>query len=164
MKKNIIKIFCITSMTVLLLTSAVSAATITAQKAQQIALAKTGGGSVTKTRLDRDDGRQVYDIEIINGNKKYTMEIGVNDSKIYDYEEKIIKASSTNAQTQITAEKAKQIALSKASGGYVKSCKLDYEKGVRVWEVEVRNGRWDHDFDINASTGDIVKYEKDYDD
>ncbi len=163
MKKNLFKIFCGTSVIVLLLTSAVSAAAITEKRAQQIALSKTSGGTVIKSKLERDDGRQVYDIEIINKNNKYSMDIGVNDSRIYDYEVKTI-APTSSTNTQITAEKAKQIAISKAGGGYVTSVKLDYERGVRVWEVEIKNGRWEHDLDINAATGAIVKYERDYDD
>jgi len=41
---------------------------ITVEEAKAIALAKTGGGTVTECNLGCENGRIVYEIEIINGN------------------------------------------------------------------------------------------------
>lgn len=32
------------------------------------------------------------------------------------------------------------------------------------YEVELRNGFWEYDFDIDAVTGAIIKWDQDYDD
>ena len=50
-----------------------------------------------------------------------------------------------------------------ASGAVVVSCKLDWEDGRQVYEVELRSGRTEYDFEIDAQTGSIVSRDVDYD-
>lgn len=63
---------------------------ITAERAREIALAETGGGTVTKCELDFEHGRKVYEIEIINGNTKHELEIGAAEARIYEHKQKTI--------------------------------------------------------------------------
>lgn len=153
---------------------------ISLERAKEIALAKTGGGTVLKCKLDDDDGITVYDVEIINGSTKYEMEINASSGVIYQYEVKNYagynynssSSSSPNSPSssapsispQISADKARQIALNSAGGGVVAKCKLDYEHGTLVYEVEIYNGGMEHEFEIDADTGNILKHEQDYDD
>lgn len=73
----------------------------------------------------------------------------------------------TAAAQELTAEEAKAIALAHAalSADQVTGLKAkkDRENGLSVWEVEFRQGDWEFDYDVNAETGAIVKWEKDYD-
>ena len=66
-----------------------------------------------------------------------------------------------NNSGEITEDKAKEIALKDAgfTADQVKftKCKLDYEDGVKVYEVEFVNGQKEYDYDINAANGSIVK-------
>lgn len=66
-------------------------------------------------------------------------------------------------QQFITAEHAKQAVLAdaklkEADITHFKS-KLDAEHGVAVYEIEFRHNGYEHDYDINAITGVIVKKE-----
>jgi len=70
---------------------------------------------------------------------------------------------STASNTGITAQEAKKIALAKVGGGTVISCKLDYEHGVKVYEIEIIYQGVEYDIDVRVSDGKIVKFEKDYD-
>ncbi len=76
-------------------------------------------------------------------------------------------ASTAKSSSVITESKASQIALSHA--GLKKAdvrgfeCELDNEKGVKVYEVSFDHGRYEYDYDINAKTGKIIRYEKDRD-
>ncbi|GHS86262.1 hypothetical protein AGMMS49957_04100 [Synergistales bacterium] len=65
------------------------------------------------------------------------------------------------AASEITAEKAKEIALSKVGGGTIVEFKLDYEHDKQVYEMEVRHNGREYEIDVDAATGDIVKYEID---
>lgn len=146
-----------------------STSEISAERAKEIALAKTGGGTVVECKLDYEHGRKVYEIEIVNGNTKYELDVCVTDSQIYDYEQKTISNPGntkpvdniTGGGSGITAESAKQIALSKVGGGTVTECKLDYEHGRQLYEIDIRYNGWEYEIDIDATTGDIVKYEID---
>lgn len=62
---------------------------ITREKAQEIALAKVPGAAasdIRKLKLDRDDGKQVYEVEIFYKGAEYDMEIDAATGKILDYD------------------------------------------------------------------------------
>lgn len=61
-------------------------ALIGTDRAKEIALRKAGGGTVTHIELDRDDGRQVYEGEIIYGNDEYEFEIDALTGQIRDWD------------------------------------------------------------------------------
>ena len=42
----------------------------------------------------------------------------------------------------------------------VKKCKLDWENGIMVYEVEFFSSNYEYDYEINAITGEIVRHEK----
>lgn len=63
---------------------------ITKEKAQEIALAKVPGADashVRKLKLDKDDGKQVYEVEIVYKGVEYDMEIDAATGKILEYDE-----------------------------------------------------------------------------
>lgn len=65
--------------------------------------------------------------------------------------------------TMLTKQQAIQIAQSKASGK-VTEVELDDDDNRLVYEIEIRNGKMEYDFEIDAKTGAIIKYEEDLDD
>ena len=70
-----------------------------------------------------------------------------------------------NTSGDIGVEKAKEIAMSHAgvSAGsvlFVKA-KLDYEDGVKVYDIEFYSGNVEYDYEINAATGAIVSFDQD---
>lgn len=75
--------------------------------------------------------------------------------------------SSVNA-SYISAEKAKQTALSHAgvSESDIREydIEMDREDGIVVYEIDFKSGNFEFDYEINAETGSIIKYEKEFDD
>ena len=75
--------------------------------------------------------------------------------------------AAANTQTsEISVERAKQIALSHAGVGSArfKKAKLDYENGVRVYEIEFKVGNLEYEYDISVSNGAIVSSSVEVDD
>lgn len=65
-----------------------TAGMISKEKAQEIALAKVPGATadhVRKLKLDRDDGRQIYEAEIFCNGAEYEIDIDAVTGKILDY-------------------------------------------------------------------------------
>lgn len=63
--------------------------------------------------------------------------------------------------TRITIEQAARIALSYVPG-VVESIERDYERGVIVWEVEVRDTHGiEHEVIVDANTGRVIRIEVD---
>lgn len=73
--------------------------------------------------------------------------------------------NSTNSTNNIISnEEAQNIALNKTGGGYLVKCELDNDDNMMVYEIEIKNGSYEYEVDINANTGEILKYEQDYND
>ena len=85
-----------------------------------------------------------------------------------DIENYVIPAQpSTEAQaSEISVEKAKQIALSHAGVGSARftKAKIDYENGVKVYEIEFKVGNMEYEYDINVLNGAIVSSSAEIDD
>ncbi|MDO4846329.1 MAG: PepSY domain-containing protein, partial [Oscillospiraceae bacterium] len=78
------------------------------------------------------------------------------------------QATTQTTTTQITSENAKQVALNHAgvkSGDIVGfRSELDRDDGVTIYELTFRAGGYEYDYEINASTGAILKSDKELDD
>ncbi|MDL2283552.1 PepSY domain-containing protein [Oxalobacter sp. OttesenSCG-928-P03] len=62
-----------------------------------------------------------------------------------------------HAQTAVSAEKARQIALDKSGGGDIVKCQSGrYRGGVRVYHVVVINQSMKYIYKISAETGEIL--------
>ena len=149
---------------------------ISADKAKRIALgdAKLAEKDVTfvKVELEFEDNRLVYDVEFYSGNVEYDYDIDAVSGTIVsadkDIENYVIPAQpSTEAQaSEISVEKAKQIALSHAgvSSARFTKAKIDYENGVKVYEIEFKVGNMEYEYDINVVNGAIVSSSAEIDD
>jgi peptidase propeptide and YPEB domain protein len=153
---------------------------ISADKAKKIALgdAKLAEKNVTfvKVELEFEDNRLVYDVEFYSGNVEYDYDIDAVSGAIVsadrDIENYVIPAQpSTEATTkaqasEISVEKAKQIALSHAGVGSARftKAKIDYENGVKVYEIEFKVGNMEYEYDINVVNGAIVSSSAEIDD
>ena len=153
---------------------------ISADKAKKIALgdAKLAEKDVTfvKVELELEDNRLVYDVEFYSGNVEYDYDIDAVSGAIVsadkDIENYVIPAQpSTEAPTkaqasEISVEKAKQIALSHAgvSSARFTKAKIDYENGVKVYEIEFKVGNMEYEYDINVLNGAIVSSSAEIDD
>ena len=155
---------------------------LTLEEAQEIAVAEVEGKKVLKAKQDYDDGITYYDFTVVTDNEKYEIEVDANDGTILKKERDKDYVSNTNEGTVtpvdngntttnnnnttniISNEEAQNIALNKTGGGYLVKCELDHDDNMMVYEIEVKNGKYEYDIDVNASNGEILKYEQDYDD
>lgn len=153
---------------------------ITADEAKRIALAhaKLAEKDVTFVKVElelEDNNRYEYDVDFYSGNVEYDYEIDAVSGAILsadrDIENYVIltqpSAATANTQTlEISVERAKQIALSHAGVGSArfKKAKLDYENGVKVYEIEFKVGNLEYEYDINVSNGAIISSSVEVDD
>lgn len=74
----------------------------------------------------------------------------------------------TEAPSLISEEAAEEIALEHAgfTSDQVQQLRteLDYDRGKPEYEVDFRVDRWEYDYDIDAETGKILSFDKDFDD
>ena len=150
--------------------------------AKQIALAhaKVAQKDVTfiKAELETENGRLVYDIEFYSGNVEYDYDIDAVSGDIVSYDYDIenynipvqpTEVQQTNADTvDIGVEKAKEIALSHAGHSIDKvsfvKAEIDYEDGIKVYDIDFYSGNVEYDYEINAATGSILSVDWDIED
>lgn len=144
------------------------------EKAKSIALKHAGvkAAEVTyfKAELDWDDGRAEYEIEFFSNNVEYDYSIDPKSGSIRDWDHeadgyRIPKQNNDGAsKKKITLEQAKSLAKAKAPNAVLVSCKLDIDDGKYIYEGELRDGRKEYDFEIDAVSGKFLKWEVDIDD
>ena len=161
---------------------------ISANRAKQIALndagVKESAAVFLRANLDWDDGRMKYEVEFYSGNTEYDYDIDAvtgailsSDRDLEDFQiwnsgtstNRPANVSSGNTGSSasgnyITAERAQQIALAECpSGSTVYKCQFDWDDGRAEYEVEIRNGWTEYDFEIDAVTGTIFSRDIDND-
>ena len=137
-------------------------------RAMNIALKKVPGANnshMKKIHLDRENGRMVYEGEIYYNGQEYEFDIDAVTGDIVKWKVDEISNNSAyinnnvnNSQT-ITMEKAKSIALAQVPGAnqsHFGKIELDHDHGRAVYEIEIFYNNSKYEFDIDASTGEII--------
>ncbi len=139
------------------------------ESAKSIALADAGvqasNASFTKSKLSRDSGREVYDIEFYTADCEYNYEIDAVSGNIIKKKSKTIKtnAESANVSKYIGIEEAKLVALNhcglSAQDVVFTQAKQDYNDGVDCYELEFCTAEQEYEYEINCVTGEILHSE-----
>lgn len=138
---------------------------------------KESDTSYLSCHLEYDDGRvECYEVEFQAGSTQYEYEIGPYDGAVWKAERETraaVPASGSTTGTSgssslISAEAAKSAALAhagvNASNVYEFKCELDRDDGVTLYEVEFKSGGMEYEYEIDATTGAVLKAEQDRDD
>lgn len=153
-------------------TASASTTDIGEAKARSVALSHAGisesDTSYIYAKKDWDDGRWVYDVEFWADGKEYDYEILASDGTIlsYDYDAEYQWNGSTGTSGDtISTEKVKSIVTDRAGvSGTFRELKLERDDGRTVYEGEMRSGRTDYEFTIDAYTGAVLEWDTDWDD
>ena len=150
---------------------------ITADRAKEIALEHAGisasNAVFVKAGLDWDDGRTVYEVEFYANNTEYDYEIDPASGKVLSYDREwddfslapVVSAGTTGEY--ISVDKAKQIALDhagiSASSATFVFAKMDWDDGRMQYDVEFYANNIEYDYEIDAVSGSILSYDRDWD-
>lgn len=143
-----------------------STGSVSEAKAQEIALAHAGikpaDATITKSKLDYDDGRQVYEIEWYANGAKYDYEIDVATGEVVksDYEAKAVVGTSNSAT--INEADAKKTVLARVSGATASDIyewALDYDNGRPEYEGKIIYGGSEYEFTIDATSGTVTEWD-----
>lgn len=156
------------------------------ESAAKAAALKHAGVSESSTTycnawLEYDDGRpECYEVEFMANNTRYEYKIALTSATVLESEQEGYGGSGSSGQstgqsgsgsgtsyTDIGAEKAKSIALNHAGVSASQTTELKVERdtddGVLEYEVEFKAGGKEYEYTIHGGTGQILKYESDWD-
>ncbi|MDR1875925.1 MAG: PepSY domain-containing protein [Synergistaceae bacterium] len=151
-----------------------AAAYIGESSAKSIALKHAGlsesEAKVVKLALYDKHRTVLYDIEFLSAGAKYSYEINAVSGEVMAYYRKDRAVSDENngdRGSDIGSEKAKSIAFSHAkvseSGVYEFELKLTEKKGVRIYKIDFEHGNMEYEYEIDASTGAILRFKAERD-
>lgn len=143
--------------------------TMTADTAKSTVLGYAGFKSsevtFTKTELERDSGKKVYEVDFYTSSAKYDYTIDAYTGALYEYDMEIF-SKPQGSGTLIGNEAAKSAALKDA--GYSASevvfikCERDRDDNRYKYEIEFMAGRNEYDYDIDGYTGQILSKSVDF--
>ena len=85
-----------------------------------------------------------------------------NINKLNDQDlEKV--AGGTLTQEEALAKALKHAKLKKSQLDFLKKVELDFEHGRKIYEIEFYKDGFEYEYDIDAETGAVLKFEKDWD-
>lgn len=153
------------------------------EKAREIALQKVPGATVVSVKLDREGMTAEYELKLKKGQMGYEVEIDALTGAVTDYEEKPVQSTEQDddddidepdddasvsappvSEKLITAEQAKAVAAAKLPGGVFVEFKLEKDDGVWKYEGEIKQGKTEAEFEINAQTAAVIKWDVEQDD
>lgn len=143
------------------------------ERAREIAYAHAGvqaaDAVLLKSKLDRENGVQVYELEFRSGNTKYEYEIAADGTVLKaERDAEVVEThhpESGGHHSHIGIEAAKAAALSHAGvaagDAWDMKCELDCDDGRYLYEVEFRAGGVEYEYEIDAASGAVLKSEMD---
>lgn len=143
-------------------------------KAKEIVLAQVGldEASFVDKEYELDDGR--YEFEFTANGVEYEFEVDARSGKVleadkehnddWDDDDRNEANNTASSAEYIGMEKAKKIAFDNVGIKESDAKDRDYELDDGVYEINFNYGGREYEFDINASTGKIIKKESKKDD
>ena len=133
---------------------------ISASKAKSIAMNHAGVSSIShyKIKEDNDDGQKEFELEFMSGQYKYEYTIRASDGKILDVEKKKV------GNVKLSEDAAKQKAFEHARISSQNARDIEVELENNYYDVSFEANGYEYDYHIDATSGSILHYEKEYDD
>lgn len=129
------------------------------EQAEQALLKTHPDVNVYLVYQEKDDGRYQYELYFNSNTFIGRAELNAETGALMEYELDYSAASRVQAKGPLTAEQAKELALSLVAGGRVVEFETEREDGRKVYEGEIRGDNANYEFVIDAETGRITEWE-----
>lgn len=152
---------------------------LTPEEANKIILKEYSNGKIFSSRLEKDYGRLIYEIELYDDNYEKEVEIDATSGQILKTTSKIkglvpdreihnemprkrvtmVTPNETQQIKTISMEEAKKIALSTSLKANIISIGLDSKKGFPIYEIELSEGNIKREIKIDAVNGNVIRFD-----
>jgi uncharacterized membrane protein YkoI len=132
---------------------------LTQEDAEKALLALQPGAVIHFVRAEREDGGQVYQIRFSTEEAIGQAELNAETGALREME--LTYTTTPRAQGNLTADEAKELALSMVQNGRIVDFETDRDDGRVQYEGELIADGVKYDFTIDAATGSILEWEID---
>ncbi len=148
-----------------------SAVAVSLEKVMTAFEKKYPEAKITSLQLDTDFGRYFYEIEGVDQQKEYQVEVNAETGEFTKEKVETLDADEQNGVKMqeealdltniISREQATTLAEKEAKVGQATDWKLEKELGITYWEVKVKEGQQKIEVKIDAHSGKILTTERD---
>lgn len=111
--------------------------------------------------IDREDGG-IWSVEVrTSAGDGVEVYVDGSTGDILRQRPESLPSEARDGAPAVTAVEAIDIVLAAAPGAVTRELDIGTERGVVVWEIEVRDGGGEIEFYVDASTGEILEQERD---
>lgn len=138
-------------------------------RAKEIAQGRLSGGKITELELEKEKGRWVYEGEIETNAVEAEFKIDAYTGEVLKWKEEPRDGDDTPAPTapsnqMIGVDRAKEIAQGRLPGGRITELELDEDDGRMIYEGEIETNTTEVEFEIDAYTGEVLKWDQEIND
>lgn len=119
------------------------------------------GVSFTKNKLDYDDGILIYELEFYDNDIEYEFNINAYTKEIINVSIDSNDYNTNSSNNYIGLEKAKELVKhhSKKNNIFFVKAEFDFDNKTPIYELEFYDNNKKYEYEINANSGSIIKYE-----
>ena len=119
--------------------------------------------------LDQDDGLYEYKLAFHTETYYGVLKLNPETGAILEYEHDYASVRASNAagftfavgSGDVTPDEAKELILARLEGGSILYIQEDWDDGRLVYEGEATDAQYEYDFEIDATTGRFLEWERD---
>ena len=117
--------------------------------------------SFTKNKLDYDDGILIYELEFYYNNNEYEIDINAYTKEIINISIDSNDYDTNNSSNYIGLEKAKELVENhyKKDNIFFVKAEFDFDNKTPIYELEFYDNNKKYEYEVNAVSGNIIKYE-----
>lgn len=130
-----------------------------ANEAKQKALQKVKNPDYSHVSKDYDDGKVVYEVDLVKGNKKYEITYRASDGKMLDYGWEKVYVDPNANHSLISKDKCQKAAEAKVKNGKVLSVNQKRDDGVDIYKIKMQKGNKSYTLKYHARTGGLIEYD-----
>lgn len=115
----------------------------------------------TKKKLDYDNGILIYELEFYHNSTEYEVDINAYTKEIINISIDSNDYNTNNSSNYIGIEKAKELVknhYTKDNIFFVKA-EFDFDNQTPIYELEFYDNNKKYEYEVNAISGNIIKYE-----
>lgn len=128
-------------------------------QAKAKALKKVPNAVVTEVDSDYEKGVLIYDIELVKGNKKYSIKYRASNAKMLEYSWEELYVSPDRQNQLIGKSRCRQLAKKKVKNAKIVSCVQKIDDGVDVYKIKLKTKKKKFTLEYHARTGSLIEYE-----
>lgn len=128
-------------------------------QAKEKALKKVPDAVVTEVDSDYEKGVLTYDVELVKGNKEYTIKYRASNAQILEFGWEKMYVEPDRQNECMGKNECRQLARKEVKNGKIISCVKKMDDGVDIYKLKLKTKNKKYKLVYHARTGEMLEFE-----